>query len=150
MPIDYSKYPPDWKIIRTRILTRAKNKCEFCGLKNSQKVYSIRYYTRHNGKLGFRRIWFRNKNDAKRECLGNTITPVNVILTVAHLDHDNTNPNVKDNRLKALCQICHLRYDALEKTRRISEKSNSSYLQNQTRSSQHRLIAKKTRPFIKR
>lgn len=126
MPIDYSKYPPDWKIIRTRILTRAKNKCEFCGLKNSQKVYSVRYYIRHNGKLGFRRIWFRNKQDAERERLDGTVYPVHVILTIAHLDHDETNHNVTDDRLKALCQVCHLRYDALEKIRRIIEKSRSN------------------------
>ena len=33
-----------------------------------------------------------------------------VILTVAHLDHDTTN-NAREN-LRALCQRCHLRYDA--------------------------------------
>jgi len=33
-----------------------------------------------------------------------------VILTVAHLDHDTTH-NTRDN-LRALCQRCHLRYDA--------------------------------------
>ena len=33
-----------------------------------------------------------------------------VVLTVAHLDHDTTH-NEPDN-LKALCQRCHLRYDA--------------------------------------
>lgn len=34
-----------------------------------------------------------------------------VILTVAHLDHDSTNHEVSDDRLAALCQACHLRYD---------------------------------------
>jgi len=46
------------------------------------------------------------------------IKPVKVILTVAHLDHDETNEYIKDDRLKALCQICHLRYDAKEKYER--------------------------------
>ena len=43
---------------------------------------------------------------------------VKVVLTIAHLDHDETNWDVKDERLKASCQICHLRYDAKEKYRR--------------------------------
>jgi hypothetical protein len=45
-----------------------------------------------------------------------------VILTIAHLDHDEENHNVKDDRLKAMCQRCHLRYDAPEKARRRKSK----------------------------
>ena len=33
-----------------------------------------------------------------------------VVLTVAHLDHDTTNND--ESNLAALCQRCHLRYDA--------------------------------------
>lgn len=42
-----------------------------------------------------------------------TIKPngTKVILTIAHLDHDADNQNVKDDRLAALCQACHLKYD---------------------------------------
>lgn len=43
---------------------------------------------------------------------------VKVVLTVAHLDHDECNHAVQLDRLKALCQLCHLRYDAAEKARR--------------------------------
>ena len=37
MPIDYSTYPPDWKL-RSRFVRfyRAKNKCEWCGAKNGE------------------------------------------------------------------------------------------------------------------
>lgn len=42
-----------------------------------------------------------------------------VVLTVAHLDH--CPENVDLNNLKALCQRCHLRYDAPEKARRRRE-----------------------------
>jgi len=38
------------------------------------------------------------------------VTGSRVVLTVAHLDHDTTN-NTDDN-LAALCQRCHLTYDA--------------------------------------
>ena len=47
---------------------------------------------------------------------------VKVVLTVAHLDHDEENHEVKDERLAALCQWCHLNYDAKEKYRRMLEK----------------------------
>ncbi len=43
------------------------------------------------------------------------ITGSKVILTVAHLDHDITNNSFFN--LRALCQKCHLRYDALMKAR---------------------------------
>ncbi len=97
MPCDYSKYPPNWKSeIRPRILKRANNCCEECGVAN----YSIVERTYPNG--------FK-KN-------------VKIILTIAHLDHDEENWNVKDDRLKALCQLHHLRYDAKEKYRRVMTK----------------------------
>jgi len=120
MPINYKKYPSNWKTeIVPRILERANNKCEFCGLENYSAVYAVSYYMRHNGKYGYRTIWFRNKKDAIRECLGYRINTRRVILTIAHLDHDELNHNIKDNRLKALCQMCHLRYDAKEKIKRV-------------------------------
>lgn len=34
MPIDYKEYPPDWEARRERILKRAGNRCEFCGIEN--------------------------------------------------------------------------------------------------------------------
>jgi len=118
MPINYSVYPPDWKEIRERILKRSKNKCEYCGLKNYSYVYSVQYYIRYNGNYSYRAIWFRSQKDAIRECLGTEIKKVKVILTISHLDHDEENHKVSDDRLKATCQICHLRYDAAEKYKR--------------------------------
>lgn len=38
------------------------------------------------------------------------VTGSKVVLTVAHLDHDTTHNS--DDNLKALCQRCHLAYDA--------------------------------------
>ena len=34
-----------------------------------------------------------------------------VVLSIAHLDHDYENWNVTDDRLKALCDACRLKYD---------------------------------------
>jgi len=124
MPIDYSKYPPNWKTeIVPRILDRAGNRCEFCGLENYSIVYAVKYYVRHNGRYGYRTIWFRNRKDAERESMGNKIEMKRVVLTIAHLDHDEENWDVSDERLVALCQLCHLRYDAHEKMRRIMNKT---------------------------
>ncbi len=43
-----------------------------------------------------------------------------------HLDHDEENHDVQLDRLKALCQLCHLRYDAREKYRRSLTKWKKS------------------------
>lgn len=124
MPIDYKKYPDNWLTeIRPRILKRANYTCEFegCDFKHGETVWSVKY----RGKT---QAWYRNKEDAdahqpksfemkKGEIVPNP-KPVKVILTVAHLDHDESNHDVKDERLKAGCQLCHLRYDAKEKYRR--------------------------------
>lgn len=114
MPIDYSKYPKDWlTTIRPRILERAKNKCECCGLVNGSNVHSFK----ESGNTIWRYLntpneWY-DKGQPKM---------VKVVLTIAHLDHDETNHDVKDERLKAMCQLCHLRYDSEEKKRRKLQK----------------------------
>lgn len=48
------------------------------------------------------------------------VTGSKVVLTVAHLDHDITNNSFFN--LKALCQKCHLEYDAPMKARKRIEK----------------------------
>jgi len=92
MPCDYSRYPPDWAtIIRKRILHRSGE--------------------RRDGKG-------RIEIDARCEWCGaanhtpHPVTGSQVVLTVAHLDHDEDNWDVRDERLAALCQRCHLTYDA--------------------------------------
>ena len=124
MPIDYKKYPPNWKKeIVPRILERANNRCEKCGLENKQTVYAIKLWVRgEGGKYQFKTLWFSSENDAKREDLHGNIKPVKVVLTISHLDHDETNHEVSDDRLEANCQLCHLRYDASEKFRRVNGK----------------------------
>jgi len=108
MPINYKNYPANWlSEIRPRIMKRANDKCEICGLSHKQIVFAIKIYV--NNK--WRSIWFSSINDAKREDLYGNMKKVKVIITIAHLDHDASNINVPDERLKAMCQICHLRYD---------------------------------------
>lgn len=122
MPIDYSRYPPNWKKeIVPAVLKRAGDCCEVCGLKNKQTVWAVTLTVREDGRYKQRSIWFRSQQDAEREAVLIPPRPVKVILTVAHLDHDETNWDVPLDRLKAMCQICHLRYDAKEKYKRSLE-----------------------------
>ncbi|GAB3233175.1 hypothetical protein GCM10027346_20950 [Hymenobacter seoulensis] len=43
---------------------------------------------------------------------------IRIILTVAHLDHDEHNWQVDDSRLVLLCQACHLNHDRADNARR--------------------------------
>lgn len=116
MPMDKSKYPPNWKQISLRIRERDGHRCKWCGVSN-------------------RAVIIRSAEDAARylifsEKYGAYCDPTNgipvklsempaefaeskdirITLTVAHLDHDTTNNS--DENLAALCQRCHLKHDA--------------------------------------
>lgn len=91
MPVDYGKYPKDWKAISLAIRKRAEGRCEClgeCGL--------------HRTTPGPRRCVERNGEPAKW-------AKGKVVLTVAHLNH--TPMDCRPENLKAMCQRCHLRYD---------------------------------------
>lgn len=116
MPCDYSKYPANWKTeIRPAVLARAKDCCESCGLPNGQTVHSFK----ENGKTVWRYLATPNEWHEK-----GSPKAVIVVLTIAHLDHDEENHDVKLDRLMAMCQLCHLRYDRDEKKRRRRERKN--------------------------
>jgi 5-methylcytosine-specific restriction endonuclease McrA len=83
-----ARYPTDWKAISARIRARAGGQCECageCGL--------------HRG----RRCLEANGQSAQ-------FARGLVVLTVAHLNHRPE--DCADANLKAMCQRCHLRYDA--------------------------------------
>ena len=80
MPIDYKRYPPNWKKeIRPAILKRANNCCEFCGLENKSIVYG--------GWVNKKKEWFKTWEEADASSIAINI-PIKVVLTIAHLDHD--------------------------------------------------------------
>jgi hypothetical protein len=104
-----------------RILKRARDKCEQCGLDNGQSVTSLPLRIKDGGRYKIKRIWLSADSDVVRIApytSGGEIKSVTVVLTVAHLDHDEGNHDVSDDRLAAWCQYCHLNYDASEKYRR--------------------------------
>lgn len=126
MPIDYSKYPPNWKTeIVPEVRKRSGDRCEVCRLANGQKVWSYSIWVKEVNRYKLKSFWTESKSDLRRiEPFTHRPTKqVKVVLTVAHLDHDEENWSVDLDRLKHMCQYCHLNYDAKEKFRRSLVKS---------------------------
>lgn len=131
MPIDYSKYPPNWNDLRQAVLKRAGSCCEVegCGVKNGDYGYrtlegkfipwkEIDDALENNGYDYF------DSDKPLGHCWNNgePTKGITIVITVAHLDHDETNHNVKIERLQGMCQYHHLNYDKEEKARRRKEK----------------------------
>jgi len=110
MPCNYYEYPSNWNIIRERILMRANNKCEFCNLPNGAEVHSILIFDRRHWIIDIHEVHnlLNTTTDLKTTYKSKLII---VSLAIAHLDHDHNNHLVTDDRLRALCQKCHLSYD---------------------------------------
>jgi hypothetical protein len=126
MPCNYKEYPSDWKQIRARILIRANNRCEKCGLKNHIII------SKKDRKEVINFDWHRYNELLKAEYAPSQILKrmncTKVVLTIAHLDNDHRNENVTDDRLLALCQSCHLKMDALHHAE--NRKYGRNYRQN--------------------
>lgn len=114
MPIDYSKYPQNWKSeIRPAALARAGNKCQMCFVPNYKIIL--------RGRLGGQEVYQDDDGaifDAgTSELIGHDYIGeiegakdfIRVVLTIAHLDHNIENNT--DENLMALCQKCHLTHD---------------------------------------
>jgi hypothetical protein len=132
MPIDYSKYPKNWKTeIRPTILARAENKCEFCKVPN--RIMILR--GERNGKEVYQNDNGDIFNADTSERIGADYVGemdekgrnrfVRIVLTIAHLDHDIQNND--PNNLRALCQRCHNRHDV--HYRKESRKRNKGVLE---------------------
>lgn len=92
-PANLSRYPADWDAISLEVKERAGWRCE-CEGECGRGTHNGRCPNVHNG-----------------EAYG---TGSRVVLTTAHLDHVPENvgtPGRRDN-LKAMCNACHLAYDA--------------------------------------
>jgi len=131
MPVDWSRYPANWREVRARILERATRHfdgplfgdvacCEWCGAPD--------------------RLWIVRDNAAdpsawrlatESELMDDDGTPMTrVVLTVAHLGTPRADgtPGDKHNKLDvrpsnlaALCQRCHLLYDMDDHIRHAAE-----------------------------
>lgn len=95
MPMDRSRYAPNWDEIALKVKSDAGWECQECGR--------------------FCRMPTESWADFKRSMLGHMTPddlkhPTRFVLTVAHLNQD---PSDNDpSNLRALCAPCHLRHDA--------------------------------------
>lgn len=114
-----------WRAARAAVLARAGDACECagecagrgecpkvhdggrCGAPNGAEIMRVRAEPERYVLGGY-------------EHRGTPLMPsVRVVLTIAHLDH---NPGVNDlDRLRAFCQLCHLRYDRHEHGRNAAD-----------------------------
>lgn len=124
-PENKALYPSNWREIRARILERAQNRCEWCGVRNHSLGYRDEAGRFHPAE-GKREDWincagkgllaYRDAaRGAKQYNVIGGIGPngeraIVIVLTIAHLDHKLWNHD--ESNLRALCQACHLRYDA--------------------------------------
>jgi hypothetical protein len=120
------RYPSNWPAIRAGIVLRANNRCEQCLAPNGEVI--VRGEGSHAGSYMLARgEVFDAETGAHR---GYARGPeyngrgVRVVLTVAHLDHDE-NHNDPAN-LRALCQMHHLRHDAHDNARRRRANADSA------------------------
>jgi hypothetical protein len=129
MPIDYKKYPKNWKSeIRPSILMRANNCCEHCGVKNYDTGFRGNDGNFYNDNFILQQLELYGI-DMFDEYINDKAKHFKIVLTVAHLDH-NVNNNDPSN-LKALCQKCHLNHDKTHHaiSRRITIKSKSQLIE---------------------
>lgn len=129
MPIDYKKYPENWKTeIRPDIMKRANSCCEVCGVPNYKLILRGEYngvecYQDENGDIYDANTSIKIGSDYLGE-VHPTNKMIKVVLTIAHLDHDITNNEYSN--LKALCQRCHNRHDV--EFRKKNRKSNKGII----------------------
>lgn len=117
MPVDYKKYPKEWKRIRATILDRAQNRCEQCKATNHDWVWRGITSGRHVYQTADMVVYCANTGEwvadtclDLREVVGlNGDKLTKIVLTISHTDHDTTNND--PSNLRALCQRCHLLHD---------------------------------------
>lgn len=117
MPIDYSKYPSNWKTeIRPAILERDGHKCKFCGVPNhayGHRALDGSFISDQDIADYFDRYELDGDPDEQWEqWFGDDDTPkrIRIVLTIAHL-YDHNPMNCDDDNLAALCQKCHNNHD---------------------------------------
>jgi len=102
MPVDYKKYPANWKTeIRPAILERDGNCCKFCGVENGRLI------RRFGAGVNDWEYWPEGMMSVCYTEDG--YKSIKIVLTIMHLDHDITNNDYSN--LAAGCQRCHLNYD---------------------------------------
>lgn len=112
-PENRARYPKDWKQIRESILARAENRCEFCKVLNRTRIARGAGDDFGTYMTDAADVFCHETGQHFGQCRMSdydVLRMVDIVLTIAHLDHQ---PEHNDpSNLKALCQKCHLSYDA--------------------------------------
>lgn len=121
-PENKARYPKDWHSISAAVRQEAGNKCEQCKAPNGEVIA--------RGISGDAGTYMLSKGDVFDAETGELLgvargseyecRMVRIVLTVAHLNHQPE--DCSRANLKALCQRCHLRYDAASKAERRKER----------------------------
>ena len=115
MPIDYKQYHPDWASISHQIrVERAENRCEWCKAPNGETIARGQGRNASTYMLNDGRVFDASDGTPLELSEGsqfNIKNHVKIILTVSHLDHNETDHDAPLERLAALCQRCHLNLD---------------------------------------
>ena len=131
------KYPSNWADLRKQVLKRAKNRCEFCGVQNHAvghrdkegrfcPTYGNQWHdAAGRGELSYKEA--KETADLNNEDTANEHFII-IVLTIAHLDHDPENHNVSMDRLRALCQKCHNKYDMPNRVKNRQKKKGQANL----------------------
>jgi 5-methylcytosine-specific restriction endonuclease McrA len=107
-PENKSRYPADWKAIRTGILERAQDRCEWCGVQN----HAI-------GQRDAAGVFHELPGMQAEVAALDGERTVQIVLTIAHLDH--TPEHNEPTNLAALCQKCHNTYDQPHRKKNAAE-----------------------------
>jgi hypothetical protein len=111
-PENRKRYPADWKAIRARILARAGNRCEKCNAPNRRRIARGAGKDEGTYMLASAEVFCHDTGELLGTCRRSDYElshMVEVVLTIAHLDH--VPENCAEENLRAWCQRCHLRYD---------------------------------------
>lgn len=115
-PENKERYPANWNEISKRIrFERARNRCECtgeCGDDHTNESYNIEYGRKPNPRC------------SAFNYSPHPITGSNVILTVAHLNHEIE--DCSDKNLKAMCQRCHNKMDAPMRRKGIKARARAN------------------------
>ena len=113
-PENRALYPPDWpKISRQIRFERAGGRCECRGECGSTHPVPEHPWSAPAGYVPGEKRCPRTHGAILTNV--RTRAEMRVVLTVAHLNHDPG--DCRDENLRAMCQACHLTYDAHQHAR---------------------------------
>ena len=105
MPMDFSRYPEDWRDLALKLKKKAK--CQQCKKPCRRQGESVADFEKRLS-LKWKPLLSEKLEDYERTGVLQ-YKPKRFLLTVAHLDQNPS--NIESENLRVLCAPCHLRFD---------------------------------------